>query len=134
MIQRSIRWLLPALVLILWSIGAWAQTVATDQSDYAPGEVAKITGSGFHPYEKVTLRVTYISGGIENGEGHEPWQITADENGNFVDTWFVDPDDSLGSTLKLTADCEHAGPDPAHLHAETVFTDGPKVGSVTVSA
>ncbi|MDT7602445.1 MAG: large repetitive protein, partial [Acidobacteriota bacterium] len=98
--------------------------VSTDRSDYEPGETATITGTRFHPNETVTLRVTHIDGTAEGGEGHEPWTATTDAEGNFTTTWFVNPDDSRGSSFKLTADCADG------LHAQNFFTDaGPVVAS-----
>src|SRR5262245_54059470 len=118
MLRHLRLWLLTALLLAL-SIGAWAQTVSTDQLDYAPGETVQITGSGFHPNETITLIVD-ATDGISWDFG-EPWTATTDANGNFTATWFV-IDAALNRAFLLTADC------PDGLHAETAFTDGPKVG------
>jgi VCBS repeat-containing protein len=107
-----------------------AATIKTDKSDYAPGETAVITGTGFQPYERVTLQVIHIEGIAEDvvdhyehivtaGEGHEPWTVTADENGSVNSTWYVHPDDSLGATFLLTAVGEASG-----RTARYVFTDG----------
>src|SRR6266511_656906 len=116
-------WLLSAMLLLLLTTCSWAQTVSTDKGDYAPGETAIITGSGFHANETVTLQVKHADGTAEGGHGHDPFTAATDADGKFGSSWYVDPDDSGGSTLKLTADCQHPGPDPAHLHAECTFTD-----------
>src|SRR5712691_4775964 len=144
---RSVRWILarppgwgrprftPLLLLLcplllLLCASAWAQTgptVTTDQSDYAPGSTAQITGSGFHASETVTLQVVHADGTAAGGAGHEPWTVTTDANGSFTASWLVNPDDSFGSSFKLTADCLHpvdATDTTPHLHAETMFTDG----------
>src|ERR1041385_7032939 len=76
-------------------------TVATDQDDYAPGDTALITGAGFASAATVTLQVVHLTGAIAGGSGHEPWTITADDQGGFSDFWLVDPDDSPGSTFLL---------------------------------
>src|SRR5215813_12488538 len=94
-------------------------TVYTDKPNYQPGETAIITGSGFWPNEVVTLQVVHTDGIGEGGAGHAPWTVTADDFGNFTTTWFVDPDDSGGSTFLLTAFGASSG-----LNAETSFTDG----------
>ncbi len=93
--------------------------IYTDKPNYQPGETAVITGSGFWPNEVVTLQIIHIDGTAEGGEGHEPWNVTADAFGNFTSTWFVDPDDSAGSMFRLTATGTSSG-----LAAETIFTDG----------
>jgi|GEM_PF-1121900 len=93
--------------------------VYTDKPNYQPGDIAVITGSGFSPNEVVTLQIVHIDGTAEGGEGHEPWNVTADAFGNFTSTWFVDPDDSAGSMFRLTATGNSSG-----LVAETTFTDG----------
>src|SRR6185436_13514767 len=103
-------------------------TVRTDQEDYPPGEFAEITGAGFAPGATVTLQVTHLTGGCGCGEGHDPWNVVADELGGFSVDWYVDPDDSANARFLLTADASDG------QHAERSFTDSPKVGSVTVGA
>ncbi len=93
--------------------------VYTDRPNYFPGETALITGSGFSPGEVVTLQVRHADDTAEGGTGHEPWSVVADSFGNFTTSWFVDPDDSAGSTFLLTATGNSSG-----LVAETTFTDG----------
>ncbi|HYK19534.1 MAG TPA: hypothetical protein VEV42_02295, partial [Pyrinomonadaceae bacterium] len=92
-------------------------TVSTDKQDYLLGETVQISGSGFAPYDTVTLQVTHTDGTAEGGEGHEPWTTTADGNGSFSTTWYVNPDDSGGSAFLLTA----VGGSGAS--AQTTFTD-----------
>jgi hypothetical protein len=101
-------------------------SVTTDRFEYLPSETAHIAGAGFLPLETVTLQVTHMTGGCGCGEGHDPFSVTADAAGRIATTWFVDPDDSLGALFRMTAD----GADGRH--AETVFADSPKVGSVDV--
>ena len=93
-------------------------TVTTDKLDYQPGEFVLITGSGFWPNEVVTLEVDHADGTEEGGAGHEPWTVTADAFGQFFTSWFVDPDDSLGSRFRLSA----LGAS-SNLSAVTFFTD-----------
>ena len=97
---------------------AQAQTLTSDQADYAPGTTATLTGSGFQAGETVTLLVLHYDGTSDGGADHQPWQVTADSLGNFVTTWHVCEDDCVGSTLRATADGQSSG-----LHAEAVFTD-----------
>src|SRR6185503_12623092 len=101
-------------------LGMFEAKVSTDKPDYSPGQTVIITGSGFWPNEIVTLQVVHIDGGAEGGEGHEPWNVAADEEGNFTSQWFVSPDDSLGATFLLTALGNGSG-----LTAQTTFTDKP---------
>jgi len=95
---------------------ASSPSVSTDQADYAPGDTAIIYGAGFAADDTITLQVTHIDGTPPGGEGHNPWTAVSDADGNFTSTWFVNPDDSGGSTFLLTAD-------GSGLHAETTFTD-----------
>ncbi|MEY4635247.1 MAG: hypothetical protein RJA55_1045 [Acidobacteriota bacterium] len=94
-------------------------TVSTDKADYAPGETALISGSGFAAGEDVTLQVAHVTGETEAGAGHESWTVVAEESGSISSSWYVNPDDSLGATLLLTA----VGASGAR--AEWTFTDGP---------
>lgn len=75
----------------------------TDKRDYQPGETARIAGTDFNPNESVTLQVVHLIGGNDTGSGHVPFSATADGGGRVAASWFVDPDDSHGSTFRLTA-------------------------------
>ncbi len=92
--------------------------VTTDKLDYQPGEIVLISGSGFWPNEIVTLLVEHTDGTLEGGAGHEPWTVTADNFGQFYSSWFVDPNDSFGSSFVLTA----VGAS-SNLSTLTFFTD-----------
>src|SRR5262249_21218917 len=76
--------------------------VQTDKFDYQPGESALITGTGFLPREVVTLEVAHVSG-LEDGLGHLPFTTVSDATGRIRASWYVEPDDSLGSILVLSA-------------------------------
>jgi len=93
-------------------------TVSRDKSDYQPGETAQVTGSGFPPYETVTLHVTHADDTPDGGAGHEPFVVTTDTEGSLTATSYVNPDDSSGSVFPLTAEC------PDGLHTQILFTDG----------
>ena len=60
-------------------------TITTDKLDYAPGEVATITGRDFQPGETVRVKI--------HEDPHTPqergFDITADTNGNFSGTYLV---------------------------------------------
>ncbi len=94
-------------------------TVATNKTDYEPGEMAIISGTGFQPGEQVDLQVIHMNGLID-GLGHSHFHAISDGNGNINSFWYVDPDDSGGAILKLTATGEVSG-----LQAVTFFTDAP---------
>src|SRR5438874_6171470 len=93
---------------------AW---VATDKSDYAPGETVLIRGGEFGALEDVRLQVLHAEGRPNTGDPYQPWQVTADPTGGFSSTWVV-PDDAAGSTFQLTA----AGLTSGEA-AQTTFTD-----------
>jgi len=115
------------------SASLFAQTITTDQSDYAPGSTVHFTGNGFQADEAVILQVVHADGSGDNSEAtHQPWDVTADSSGNFIATWDVNLDgDQIGATLLATADGQSSG-----LHAEATFTDDliPGTGVVTISA
>src|SRR5690348_12842325 len=95
--------LLALLAVTVFACAQTTPTVTTDKTDYAPGETAQISGSGWYPNQTITLQVTHSTGAIEGGEGHQPFEATSDADGNFTASWFVDTDDSLGSSFLLTA-------------------------------
>src|SRR6266542_3966048 len=111
---------IPTLLLALGAASAaWAQTptVATDKPDYSPGQTAVITGHGWRTGEVVTLKVQHVNGIAEGGAGHDPWTVVAATGGGFESSWYVDPDDSVGSTFLLTAT------GASGLTAQATFTD-----------
>lgn len=75
--------------------------LSTDKGDYQPGEWATITGRGFAPNEVVKLQVVHVNG-LVDGNGHDPFYAASDEAGNVTAPWYVDPDDSAGSYLRVT--------------------------------
>src|SRR5437016_2854950 len=98
-----------------------AATVTTDEADYAPGSTAYITGSGFLAGETVQLQVLHTTTPNDDATSpaHQPWQVSADTQGNFASTWYVPADqDELGATLELTATGLSSG-----RVAQTTFTD-----------
>jgi hypothetical protein len=77
--------------------------VATDQTDYAPGSTALITGSGFQPGDTINLQVVHTDGNPDVSPPNDPWTITADDSGNISSSWYVDPASSTGDSLELIA-------------------------------
>ncbi len=118
-------------------------TVTTDTADYPPGAWAEITASGFTAGSTVTFKVDHVSGTgpdgvygtaddrvkILGGDGHKGWKVTDGgagdldgvANGAIVTSWYVNPDDSLNETFRLTARGMYGEV------ARTSFTDGPPV-------
>jgi len=76
--------------------------LTSDKGDYQPGETAVLAGHGFAPGEVVQVQVTHANG-LVDGNGHDPFYVSANETGDFTTTWFVNPDDSLGSKFNATA-------------------------------
>ncbi len=107
-------------------------SVTTDKADYHPGEIVQVSGSGFMAGETVRLQVTHVGpvlGPLKGlldmlapHEGHDPWNVTADTNGNITGEWLVD-EDALDQILLLTAIGVTSG-----RQAEVTFTDS---GSAT---
>ena len=98
-------------------------TIKTDKDDYAPGELAVITGSGWQPGEEVTLLFQ------EDPAVHEDYvlNVTADSAGNiFWNQWAPEHHD-IGVRFYLTASGSQS-------RAQMTFTDASKLGSLTVGA
>ena len=76
-----------AALLIGSSAHAFSQTLTSDKPDYAPGEMAVLTGTGFGAGEQVTLRVHHVEAAPDSGADHEGWTLTADDNGGFETLW-----------------------------------------------
>lgn len=101
-------------------------SVTTDKDDYQPSETAIITATGYKLGESVQFHVLHIDDVPNTGEGHDPWVVTdggsgdldGAVDGNIRTTWFVSPDDSLGSSFGLTATGLASG-----YIAEAYFTD-----------
>ena len=90
----------------------------TDQTDYAPGSTAVISGAGFFPGETISVLVLHADGTPPGGHGHLTWDVVADAKGGFQTEWHVDEDDSRGSTLRASATGLSSG-----LGAHVLFTD-----------
>ncbi len=104
-------------------------TLTSDQTDYAPGTTAVLTGSGFVPGESVTLQVLHADGTPSTGSDHYPWTVAANNSGSFVTAWHVCEDDCVGATLLAKADGVSSG-----LHAQTTFTDNHICGTGVVTS
>ncbi|TMQ74046.1 MAG: hypothetical protein E6K81_01615, partial [Candidatus Eisenbacteria bacterium] len=108
---------LAALLITCTATRSFAQTLTSDQPDYAPGTMATLTGAGFAPGESVVVVVHHADATPDSGADHEPWTVLADDAGGFVTTWHVCEDDCVGKELRATADGQASG-----LHAEALFT------------
>ena len=125
--------LLPLLCLLLmaFSLTGQGQTVSLDQADldYAPGETVYISGTEFGAGEVVTMTISHIEPGLPLiYHEHAVFYATADEEGNFNASWYVD-DVELNTTLSLLAEGDQGS------MASIVFTDGSNdpLYSVTIS-
>ncbi len=120
-------------------------TVTTDATDYPPGAWAMITADGFTAGSAVMFKVEHVSGPGPDGsygtvddrvkhlggEGHTWWKVTDGgagdldglANGKLVTSWYVNPDDSLNETFRLTARGMYGEV------ARTTFTDSLPTGA-----
>ncbi len=119
-------------------------TVTTNKNDYQPGETAYITAKGFTSGDTVQLQVLHLDSGADgrfgtsddqtiqtSGEGHEAWQVTDGSaldldgkvNGKITTTWYVNPDDSLNATFKLTAKSINSGQEANHIFTDSLSLD-----------
>src|SRR5437868_13784132 len=71
---------------------ASAQTLTSDHLDYAPGDTAILTGTGFQPGETVTVQVVNADGSPNSNDA--PFNVTANATGGFVTAWVVPADSS----------------------------------------
>ncbi|MEI6675227.1 MAG: invasin domain 3-containing protein [Verrucomicrobiota bacterium] len=136
--QLALR-LTRTLLLVLTCVGAWSgsvqaadPSVTTDKTDYAPGSTADITGAGFQANETVEVQVFNLTNPTDIGTEHDPWSVTADDNGNFQTTWYV-TEDEANTTLLLAATGQTSG-----LTAQMTFTDNSALtaaaGGTSISA
>ena len=90
-------------------------TVTTDKTDYLPGEMVVISGSGWAAGETVSLTLR------QEPAGHADTQLsaTADEYGNFVNKDFSTTPEHFGASFSLTASGLASG-----RNASAKFTDG----------
>ena len=101
-------------------------TVKTDRDDYWPGEIVTITGSGWQPGERVTLKIS------EDADSHNDftYYAVADQQGNIVNTEFAPIENEVfhhfGMRFYLTA----TGVASTALNT---FTDGNSTVSGTVT-
>ncbi len=129
--------LLPAILLVcpvpgvtaaggeLTQPGGQRPVLRTDRTSCVAGEPVTILGSGFAPFESVTLRAIHADGSAEPGMGHEPWTIPAGADGTFKGTWSINSYDSAGLDFLITADGS------AGSRAQTSFT---RVGVVAIES
>ena len=87
-------------------------TIRTDRSDYSPGSVVTITGSGWNPHEWVTLKLQELP----DYDEHPLIPVQADENGNISSTEFSPDEHDLEIRFFLSASGSVS-------EAETTFTD-----------
>src|SRR5579859_5418996 len=93
--------------------------LATDRTDYEPGSTAAIVGSEFLPHEMVALQVVHADGTASEGDGHQPWSVQANGNGDFLAQWHVCEGDCPGLELQVTAVGQQSG-----RTATALFGDG----------
>ena len=93
---------------------AQSATVMTDQSDYAPGTIVTITGSGWQPGETVTLR--FVESPLI--DTHHDLTAVADANGDIFNNQFSPDAHDANITFTLTASGSVSG-----FQAQTTFTD-----------
>ncbi|MBI2590567.1 MAG: hypothetical protein HYW33_01660 [Candidatus Blackburnbacteria bacterium] len=120
-----------SILLAVNSVGAaFAQaapqpSIYTDKSDYQPGNLVEVSGSGFLPAETVTLKFD------ENPYQHEAITLstTADNNGEIFNHQYQIQDHDLGTKFSLAATGQTSG-----LVATTTFTDSTRFSSLVSPA
>src|SRR5207247_8485129 len=90
-------------------------TLTTDRDDYPPYSYVYFTGTGFQPGETVNMIVVETD---PIQQSFEPWDVVADENGNFQTSWYIFSQDFVGATFQATATGQSS-----QLTASATFTD-----------
>lgn len=102
-------------------------TVATDRTDYAPGDFVTITGAGWQPGERVKLTLHKE----RDGEVHDDIKLEAIayHDGTILNATYAPEETDYGMWYKLAAEGEESG-----LTAVTTFTDAiTATASVSIS-
>src|SRR5262245_35312887 len=89
-------------------------TLTIDREDYPPFSYVYISGTGFEPGESVNMIAVELE---REPTAFQPWDVLADENGNFETSWYIFSED-LGATMQVTATGESSG-----LTASAQFPD-----------
>jgi hypothetical protein len=104
-------------------VSSSAASITTDKTDYAPGQIVTITGSGFQPNEQIDI---YFH---EFPEEYPDvfFSVVANQQGSFVTAEFAPQEIDLGRIFTLTAIGQSSG-----FTAQTSFKDA-RPNTVTVS-
>lgn len=104
------------LTLAMSSSG-WGQTVTTDKNDYAPGEIAVISGSGWIGDSMIDIYIDEDPA-LNVDYQHDFYDVIVDADGNWSVNFQIE-EYHLGVTFYVTVKGQQTG-----RTAETVFTDG----------
>jgi hypothetical protein len=132
-------------LIIFVGIGKTAKaqkaTITIDKSDYAPGEIVKITGTGWTQDDAVTLSIANkTKPDLNNTEHYHSWEVVP-VNGSFTTSWNVTLDE-LKTSLELTAKgnlsgfkCQLFFTDDANLvvSGTVQLSDGTKISGATIT-
>ena len=97
-------------------------TLTSDKSDYQPGDIVTLTGTGFQPGENVTIVISV------DPVTHAPDTLAAvaDANGNFTNSSYIVQESDLGVTFTAVATGDQGS------MAQTTFTDSYPSGRFTL--
>lgn len=107
------RFLLVLTIMLFASFGAMAQTVTSDKDDYAPGEIATVTGSGWT--EDQVVHVEFKE--EPDYPDYHVYDVDVDAEGNWVIKYQVETR-HIGVKFTVNAKGAQSG-----FVAQTVFTD-----------
>jgi hypothetical protein len=79
------------------------QVLRAEKSSYVAGETITVHGSGFYPFETVTLQVLHWDCSVEPNMGHESWSVVAGGGGSFTAGWAIHSGDPGGREFLFTA-------------------------------
>src|SRR4030042_6088848 len=99
-------------------VKAQTATIWTDKSDYQPGEIVTIYGTGFKPNAYVTINASK-----QSMDSYTTWNLTSDINGDFTTTYQID---NIGAALYVLTATDGIN------SATTTFTDSYTLNSISV--
>ena len=111
-----------AVLLLVYPAGAvqTPPTIRTVSPSYSAQQPVTLAGSGFAPFETVSLRVIHADGGAEAGAGHEWFFVHADERGSFRAIWAMSVRDTGGLDFRIEATALSGNADTSFQRTGTI--------------
>ncbi|MCK4656957.1 MAG: hypothetical protein KAT85_07975, partial [candidate division Zixibacteria bacterium] len=100
--KQALMLLLAVGLAVVSAPQAFAATIETDTTYYAPGDTVAITGTGYSAFETITIEVTSILGlGPE-----DTWDVTADATGTVETSYYLSAELDVPDTMAIGVSSE----------------------------